>query len=120
LRYEIRLGKRAKIKDILQKVNSRAEMIFEDLFNQEIAQKILMYFWDKTTSDMLLFSFDESKPQDMYSSLKQNNKLTNDKALKHLSILTIINSVGIEALELYWKVIARIGLGKGLKESCLH
>jgi len=57
LRMELRLGNRKEIQKILDKIGIKSELIFKNLFNANIAQKALDYFWKQIIKASYILNF---------------------------------------------------------------
>lgn len=98
LRMEVRLGNRRTIKAKLAKVGiAETDIIFCKLFNKDIAQKILHYFWKECTQDMPLLAFSAFKPEDIVQAMisESHGKAKPAKLLQNLGCLMLLNSIGV-------------------------
>lgn len=99
LRIEIRLNNKNKIKRVLKKNSIDTELIFKNLFNQNIAKQIIMYFWKEIKNNANMLSVDIRKPSELLKTIiKENPKIKNSKALKFLSIIILAQEIGIRNL----------------------
>ncbi len=96
LRMEARLGNRRKIKSLLQKLGIGAELEFAALFNQGVAKKVLLHFWDAIKQDMPLLVLSRFKPEDIAQAMITQSKgtLKPAKLLQRLGGLSLISSIG--------------------------
>lgn len=91
LRIEVRLNKRQKIRQILKKIDVQVEPTFKELFNQEIAQKVLIHYLDELESNRLpLLDYKPSNPKALLSELIINNP--------NLGILKTIQLFGLKTV----------------------
>lgn len=97
LRMEVRLGTTAKIRSLLRTLNISAELTLNSLFNQSIAQTVLMHFWRNATTDMPLLALCNYKPEDIMQALiaEGNGEVKIGKLLQQLGGLMLIGSVGM-------------------------
>ncbi len=99
IRMEVRLGNRQKIKSLLSKLDINVNLTFGNLFSSEISQKILNYFWQEISENML-FAVPNGKPEDIYQAIEQatGKKAKPAKILQNMAALNLIDSVGIRGL----------------------
>jgi len=98
LRMEVRLSNRTKIKELLKKIDASNNLTFASLMSSTISKNVLLYYWSKIINDLVLFSFKEKNPEDLYNDLILNNDLKPHMALKMLGALIIVNSCGSRGL----------------------
>jgi hypothetical protein len=90
-RIEVRLNRRQKIRQILKKIDAQVEPTFKELFNQDIAQKVLLYYLDEIENQRLpLLDFKPSSPKSLLSELIINNP--------NLGILKTIQLFGLKTV----------------------
>lgn len=63
LRMEIRLSKKVKMNEILEKVGYTPNPLFKDVFKKDLCQKIVNLYWDDFFSDNLFLFSTNSNPQ---------------------------------------------------------
>lgn len=57
LRIEVRLSHKRKMNEILQKIDCEPNPMFKDIFNKDVCQKILKFYWNNFfTNNLFLFS----------------------------------------------------------------
>jgi len=95
IRMEVRLVNKRKIRDLMNKIHVTKSLTFSNLMNSGISRSVLYYYWKKITDDLLLFSFDDNKPEDLYHDILLNNNLKPNMALKLLGSLMLIDSSGV-------------------------
>lgn len=82
LRMEVRLNKRAKIKQLFQKLNIKIDLTFKKLFKPALAKKVLLHYIDELESKrspILNATFSNDKA--LLSSLIINNPTMNPKQI---------------------------------------
>jgi hypothetical protein len=95
LRMEVRLGTRAKIANLLKRIEVDAELRFEALFNADIAKSVLGHFWTQIRAQLPL-SHNAPQPEDLLSALAYAGKGTvrPGKLLQQLGYAVLVGSVG--------------------------
>lgn len=74
LRMEVRLNKRAKIKQLLSKLGVNSDLTFKKLFKPAIAKKVLLHYMDELESKRpLLLDYKPKSPQGLLADLIFNN-----------------------------------------------
>lgn len=96
LRMEVRLNRRQKLNQVLSNIGIQIDPIFCNLFQKEIASKILLYYLDYFTSDYLcILQRDHSKPERLFADLLNKNPgIGLNRALKMLGIHMLLDSLG--------------------------
>lgn len=71
LRFEVRLCTKPKVREMLAKVGYTDEITFEKIFNKDICQRLVYYYWSKfiTMNTLSLYDIEDS-PQKMYQKLR--------------------------------------------------
>lgn len=70
LRIEIRLNKRQKIGQLFRKLGINSDLTFQNLFSQDISQKVLLHYLDEIESKRLpLFDYKPSSPKSLLADL---------------------------------------------------
>lgn len=80
LRIEARIGGKVKMREIFKKIGFEKDIIFENLFNKDLCQKIVKYCWDYFFKDQM-FLFDiRDNPQKVlnliFKKYQGNEKLS--------------------------------------------
>jgi len=90
LRMEVRLRKKRKMNEVLEKLGYPQNPTFKDIFKKELCQKILNHYWDYFFNDNL-FLFDvRNNPQTILNLiLKRNPKIGIKKAIYQTGFLTL-------------------------------
>lgn len=90
LRMEVRLSKKRKMNEVLEKLGYPQNPTFKDIFKKELCQKILRHYWDYFFNDNL-FLFDvRNNPQTILNLiLKINPKIGIKKAIYQTGFLTL-------------------------------
>jgi hypothetical protein len=102
LRLEIRLGKRAKIKSVLEDIGENARPSFEALFDANIAKSVIGYFWNQIRVQHTYFSNNNSTdPEVLLARLAAMGKglARPGKLLQQLGTILLIDSVGVRGAE---------------------
>lgn len=98
LRIEIRLGRRAKIAHLFNKLAINSPIRFNGIFKKDIAQKIIICFWEQIEKDLDLIQMSSSCPEDIFLATQKNGKLKTNKVLQLIGALTLGQSVGLRGL----------------------
>ena len=90
LRIEVRLSKKRKMNEVLEKLGYPQNPTFRDIFKKELCQKILKHYWNYFFNDNL-FLFDvRNNPQTILNLiLKRNPKIGIKKAIYQTGFLTL-------------------------------
>lgn len=71
---EIRLNKRAKMKQLFEKLNIKSDLDFKSIFKHTTSQKILFHYLDELESKRpLLLDFTASSDKELLAALRVNN-----------------------------------------------
>ena len=74
LRIEVRLNKRQKIGQLFRTVGINSDITFQNLFSQDISQKVLLHYLDELESKRLpLFDYKPSNPKSLLADLVIRN-----------------------------------------------
>lgn len=100
LRLEIRLGTRAKIKDVLRRIGSEAEPTFAALFDVSVARDVLGHFWTKVAGAAGLACLDsKERPEDILARVASEGRTHGPgKLLQLVGGLVLLDSVGVRGL----------------------
>lgn len=99
LRVEVRLGNRKKIKSLFASLKQEKELIFENLYSEELAKIILLHHWQKVTPDVPLVAASQFRPDELYDAIyKANPTLKPAKVLQLVGALAIVRHAGMEGL----------------------
>jgi hypothetical protein len=72
LRLEVRLCTKKKARTMLEKVGYMDKIIFKKIFNKDLCQRLVYYYWSKFITMNSLFVFDiEDNPQKIYQRLRR-------------------------------------------------
>ncbi len=96
LRMEIRLGKRAKIREILKTLNMQAFMTFSELFKENIARQVLLFYLEQIKNGYALLAYHPKNKGQLISDIKMlNPKIKIRKMLQICATKLIIDDIGI-------------------------
>jgi len=97
LRIEIRLNKRQKIRQIFKDIGKNFEPTFINIFNQDIAKKVLIHYIDEIEEAYpSLLSYQYDSPKKFFSGfLRTNPKIKLTYALKMLGLRILLDEVGV-------------------------
>ena len=99
LRIEIRLNKRRKIKQILNKIGFNSEIIFSNLFDEQIAKNILLYHWDSIISKSMTFFRTNVNAIEKLEQLRRvNPNISYLKLLAYVGQMFILKDANIKRL----------------------
>jgi len=85
LRIEVRLSKKVKMNSLLQKLGYDKNPTFQDIFNEEICQKIVSTYWQDIIAEKHLFLFSlANSPTDILKKLMQKYPTMKPKELIYL------------------------------------
>ncbi len=97
LRIEIRLNKRQKISQILKKIDKEVEPTFINIFNQDTAKKVLLYYINEIEEaypPLLTYQYDS--PKKFFTGfLTTNPKVKLTPALKMLGLRVLLDDIGV-------------------------
>ena len=96
LRVEIRLNKRQKIGQILKKVDKEVEPTFSNIFNQDTAKKVLLYYINEIEEAYPpLLNYQYDSPKKFFTGfLTINPKVKLTLALKMLGLRVLLDEIG--------------------------
>ena len=96
LRVEIRLNKRQKISQILKKVDKEVEPTFSNIFNQDTAKKVLLYYINEIEEAYPpLLNYQYDSPKKFFTGfLTINPKVKLTLALKMLGLRVLLDEIG--------------------------
>ena len=92
LRYEIRLGNKRIIKKRLEDAGVTKELLFLELFNQDISKKVLQQHWKHFFGKISLISLDANEPEKLFANILQSKSLMPQKALAQLGYVLLRES----------------------------
>jgi hypothetical protein len=100
LRMEVRLSKKQKLNSLIQKLGLKENPTFKDIFNKDICQKIVRYYWDTIVKDenLFLFEFENSPSQLLKDILRKNPKMKFSKARGLVGLSVLCKDCGIRGL----------------------
>jgi len=96
LRVEIRLNKRQKISQLLKKVDKEVEPTFSNIFNQDTAKKVLLYYINEIEEAYPpLLNYQYDSPKKFFTGfLTINPKVKLTLALKMLGLRVLLDEIG--------------------------
>jgi hypothetical protein len=97
LRMEVRLGTRAKIRNILNCIDAGATpLLFENLFSADLAKEVLNSFWSKIFPQLVPLANDV-RPEAVLSRLAAatNGNTKPGKLLQQLGAIVLVESIGV-------------------------
>ena len=98
LRIEARLAKKVKLNAILKGVGFKENPTFQEVFNKDLCQKILINYWQDLITSKNLFLFDmESNPKKTLEKIFKNNPKIKPKQALYLVGLWALSKEGIRA-----------------------
>jgi len=97
LRVEIRLNKRQKINQILKKIGKEVEPTFTNIFNQDTAKKVLLYYINEIEETYPpLLNYQYNSPKKFFAGfLATNPKVKLTSALKMLGLRVLLDEIGV-------------------------
>jgi len=105
---EIRLNRKQKIKQTLRKVGKEIEPTFTNIFNQDIAKKVLLHYIsevEKAFPPLLNYEYDS--PRKFFEGLLiANPNLKPTQALEMVGFRVLLDEIGIRE---YRQIIKRYG-----------
>jgi len=108
LRMEIRLNRRQKVNQILKKIDKKIEPTFTNIFNQDTAKKILLYYLneiEEACPPLLIYQYDSPK-KFFQELLTANPELKPTQALELTAFRALLDEIGIRE---YRQIIKRHG-----------
>ena len=106
LRMEIRLNKKVKIKQVLEKNNISSLFTFATLFKKATAQKVLLHYLEQIKKDYSLLTYQPKSGREFINDFKVNNpKVKIRKMLQIYAVKKLTDEMGIrcfrEATRIY-------------------
>jgi hypothetical protein len=96
LRIEARLAKKVKMNAILKRLGLKENPTFQDVFNKELCQKILLDYWNELITSKNLFLFDvENNPKKTFDTIFNNRPDISPKEALYLLGLRTMSKEGI-------------------------
>lgn len=97
LRIEIRLNRRQKISQILKKISKEVEPTFTNIFNQDTAKKVLLYYLNEIEEAYppLLFYEGKTAKKLFINLLTSNPKIKLNKALSMTCLGLLLDDAGV-------------------------
>lgn len=95
LRFEVRLNRAQKIKDILAKAGIETELAFKNIFSERISKAVLQYFWDMLLGNIppVTLHSKEVAPTAVFLSSKHANI---HKRLEEVAYRLLLQELGTE------------------------
>lgn len=88
LRLEVRLSKKRKMNQILQKINYPINPQFKDLFDKNLNKKIIAYYWDHLfLKNLFLFASPNDPQQIFHHMISDNPKMKITEAFRNLGMI---------------------------------
>jgi len=98
LRMEVRLNTRRKIKSLCERLGQRVPETLSDVFRKDLAQGVLLHFWNLIEHELNVVSMTRQKPENLFQQLVTHVGMKPTKALQIIGWLALINSVGMRGL----------------------
>ncbi|MCL4353655.1 hypothetical protein M1615_04305 [Patescibacteria group bacterium] len=97
LRVEIRLNKRQKINQILNKIGKKVEPTFTNIFNQDTAKRVLLYYINEIEEAYpTLLTYQYDSPKKFFERLLvANPKLKPTQALELTGFRMLLEEIGV-------------------------
>lgn len=91
LRFEVRLGKKVKMDSLLEKLGYSKNMNFEQVFKQEISQKVVTHYWETliTERNLGLFTIQTTDKDLLRSIYRAMPKIKPNRAIYLTGLLTL-------------------------------
>ena len=91
LRFEVRLGKKVKMDSLLEKLGYSKHMNFQELFKQEISQKVVTHYWETliTERNLGLFTIQTTDKDLLRSIYRAMPKIKPNRAIYLTGLLTL-------------------------------
>ena len=91
LRMEVRLCEKRKINEILNKLGYSKDPTLEDIFKQEVCQKILKFYWTEFFDNYkFIFNISNSPQRLLEILLAKSPKTTVRRAMEWIGLMTLI------------------------------
>lgn len=91
LRMEVRLCEKRKMNEILTKLGYNKNPTFEDIFKQELCQKILKFYWAEFFDNYkFIFNISNNPQRLLEILLAKSHKTTVKRALEWIGLMTVI------------------------------
>ncbi len=96
LRLEIRLNKRVKIKQVLEKINLYSNLSFDSLFHKVIARRILSFYLEQMKENYILLAYRPKSNREFIHDFKISNpKVKIRKMLQIYATKILIDEMGV-------------------------
>lgn len=93
LRYEVRLGTKAKIRSSLETVGYVGSLTFKGLYSSELAQCFLMSHWDSFFANLPKLALDSDEPDKVFANILLAPDLTGPReAMAQLGMTVLMQS----------------------------
>lgn len=97
LRMEVRLGKRQKLKQIINAIGLTMKPTFRNFFSEKVAQKVLLHYLEEIESNYpSVLTYEYDTPEKFFTEFLINNpekRLTS--ALKYLAMRILLEKLGV-------------------------
>ncbi len=109
LRLEVRLSKKRKMNSVLEKNGYSKNPLFEHIFNKELCQKLVKYYWDTMIADKNIFIFDMlSNPlRILHRTIKNDRKIKPKQAIYLTGLEILCKDKGIRELRQTIEIISK-------------
>lgn len=96
LRIEVRLAKKVKLNAVLKSLGFKESPTFQEVFNKDLCEKIVLNYWQELVNSKDLFLFDvENNPKKTLEKIFKNNPKIKPKQALYLVGLWALSKEGI-------------------------
>ncbi|MEW6617365.1 MAG: hypothetical protein AB1333_03015 [Patescibacteria group bacterium] len=96
IRFEIRLGSKQKMNKLFEQLGYQKNLIFKDIFNSDLSQKVMIYYWNRLIKERSLGLF--ALPFSMKDALRilfvGNKKIRPKQAIYLIGLTTLAKDDG--------------------------
>lgn len=108
LRMEIRLNKKAKIKEVFKKLNINSDLTFYSVFKKQISQAVLLFYFEQVKNGYSVLSYVPKDGSEFITEFKMlNPKVKVRKMLQIFALKKLIDEFGVrgfrESINIYGK-----------------
>lgn len=95
IRMEIRLGNRAKIKQVFNKLGIEKKLTFSRLFAPDISKKVLQYYWQEIWQDLKIPLMANDDIADTYRQIQSQTGYKPAKTMQLFGAIKMVQELGI-------------------------
>ncbi|MFA4995704.1 MAG: hypothetical protein WC536_01020 [Patescibacteria group bacterium] len=109
LRFEIRLVKRAKIKQLFKTLNITNDLTLENMFSKKLSQQVLNHYWEEITSNMQLALIKDSDDFTVLEKILESRKF---RPITALALAMSVRVIKEEGADRFKRLLEKASSGK--------